>query len=92
MNWPDVPQLWNLLDRYEERWKLTYPALNITAEVLRMGEWCEANKSKQPKKNWKRFATLWLARNQAALERAEARQMVEHEYQRVASEVGKFRG
>lgn len=92
MNWPDQPELWNLLDRYEDRWRYTYPDLNITREIMRMAEWCEANPTKRPKKNWKRFATLWLARNQQAIERSVAREAWNHAYNTVQSEVGKFRG
>ena len=92
MNWPDLPELYALLDRFEERWKFAYPGLNITAEVMRMAEWCEANRAKQPKKNWHRFATTWLARNQAAIDRAEAREMIQRMQQRCDAEVGKYRG
>lgn len=91
MNWPDIPELWALLDRYEDRWKLTYPGLEIQREVLRMGEWCEANPARKPKRNWKRFMTLWLARNQAALERAEVREQAERQYNRIQAGVGKLR-
>ena len=91
MNWPDVPELWSLLSRYEDRWRYTYPALNITQEVLRAAEWVEANPKKAPKKNWKRFMTLWLARNQAAIERAEARELVQREQQRADAMVGSHR-
>ena len=77
INWPDFPQLWKNFSLYEDRWKFTYPGLEIEREILRMGEYLEANPSKKPKKNWKRFMVLWLARNQAALERAEAREIVQ---------------
>ena len=92
MNWPDFPELWQLLDRYEARWKLTYPDLQIDREVLRMGEWCEANPGKKPKKNWKRFMTLWLARNQAGIERAAVREQMQVAQRRADAEVGKYRG
>jgi hypothetical protein len=86
LNWPDIPQLWSILSVCEDRWKFTYPALEIEREVLRMGEWIEANPSKRPKKNWKRFMVLWLARNQAAAERTEIRQLIEREQLRLAAE------
>ena len=92
MNWPEVPQLWSILSLCEERWRYTYPALNIEAEVLRMGEWIEANPARAPKKNWKRFMVAWLARNQAALERAEAREMIQREQMRADASVGRFNG
>lgn len=92
MNWPDAPELYALLDRYEERWALTYPALNIVREVMRAAEWCEANPARRPKKNYKRFMVLWLARNQAAIERAEAREAWQREQQRIDASVGKWEG
>lgn len=92
MNWPDVPQLWSLLSLCEDRWRYTYPDLNITQEVLRAAEWIEANPKKAPKRNWKRFMILWLAKNQASIERAEAREMVQREQQRADAMVGKWEG
>ena len=92
VNWPEIPELWALLDRYEERWKLTYPGLNITREVMRAAEWCEANPARKPKRNWKRFMTLWLARNQARLEEAYLREEIKREQQRTDAMVGKYRG
>lgn len=87
MNWPDQPELYALLDRYEDRWKFLYPALNITKEVMLMAEWCDdpANKSRKPKKNWRRFAETWLSRNQSRLEVAEVRELVQHENNRLAA-------
>lgn len=92
VNWPDFPQLWSLLSVNEERWKYTYPGLEIQREVLRMGEWLEANPAKRPRKNWKRFMTLWLARNQAALERVELREEIQREQRRADASVGLWEG
>jgi hypothetical protein len=92
MNWPEVPQLWSILSLCEARWKLTYPGLEIEREVLRMGEWLEANPTRWPKKNWRRFMVTWLARNQAALERAEAREMIQRAQRRADASVGKWEG
>lgn len=91
MNWPDYPQLWSVLSVCEDRWKFTYPGLEIEREVLRMGEWLEAHPHRKPR-NWKRFMVGWLARNQAAVERTVAREMIQREQQRVDAEVGKYRG
>jgi hypothetical protein len=92
VNWPDVPELWSILSLCEERWRYTYPALNIEAEVLRMGEWIEANQRRAPKKNYKAFMVRWLARSQASIERAEAREMIQREQMRADASVGKFGG
>jgi hypothetical protein len=92
VNWPDVPELYALLDRFEERWKLAYPGLNITAEVLRMAEWCDANGKRGHKRNWQRFAVNWLARAHTRLLEQEVRTLVLREQQRIDSAVGKFRG
>lgn len=92
MNWPDIPELWAVLSQCEDRWRFTYPGLDISTEVLRMGEWIEANRKRAPKKNWKRFMVRWLARNQAALERAEAREIVQREQRRADASVGKWSG
>jgi len=90
--WPDVPELWNLLDRYEDRWKFAYPGLNIQAEVLRMMEWCEANRSKQPKKNWHRFAVTWLNKNQRGLEQANWREELQRAQRHADARVGLWEG
>lgn len=92
MNWPDTPELYALLDRYEERWAFVYPSLEIQREILRMAEWCAANPSKKPKRNWKRFAVNWLAKNQAAIERVEIREIMQREQQRADASVGKWEG
>ena len=92
MNWPDIPELWAVLSQCEDRWRYTYPGLQIQQEVLRMGEWIEANPRKAPRKNFKRFMVTWLARNQAMLERAEAREMVAREQRRADASVGRFEG
>jgi len=57
-----------------------------------MAEWIEANPQRAPKRNWKRFMVTWLARNQAAMERAELREYVQREQQRADASVGKYRG
>ena len=92
MNWPDVPELYSLLDCYEERWKLTYPGLEITREVMRAAEWCAANPARKPKKRWHRFMVLWLARNQAALERIELREQLQQAQRRADASVGLWEG
>lgn len=92
MNWPDVPQLYSIASVCEERWRYVYPGLEIDREILRMAEWIEANPERKPKKNWKRFMTLWLARNQAALERVEMREQVQREQRRMDASVGAYRG
>lgn len=89
MNWPDMPKLYALLDRYEDRWKLTYPGVDVQREIMKAAEWCEANHAR--KRNWKRFAVNWLARAHGRLLEAEVRQLVQREQQRVDSAVGKAR-
>lgn len=91
MNWPDFPQLWSLLSLNEERWRYTYPGLEIQREVLRMGEWLEANPRRKPR-NFKRFMVNWLAKNQAALERVELREEIQREQRHVDAMVGKWSG
>lgn len=91
LNWPQIPELWNCLSRYEDRWRFCYPALEIEREVLRMAEWIEANPRHKPR-NFKRFMVRWLARNQAAIERAEAREMIERAQRRADASVGLWEG
>lgn len=91
MNWPDFPQLWSLLSVNEERWKFTYPDLKVDQEVLRMGEWLEANPKRHPR-NWKRFMVNWLAKNQRVYELTLAREAWQREQQRADAMVGKYRG
>lgn len=90
MNWPDYPQLWSLLSVCEDRWRFTYPGLEIEREVLRMGEWLEANPRRAPKKNWKCFMVKWLARSQASIERAEVREAWQCEQRRIDAAVGRY--
>jgi hypothetical protein len=92
VNWPEVPQLWAILSICEERWRYTYPDLDIQREVLRMGEWIEANQGRRPKKNYKAFMVRWLARSQASIERTALRDMIQREQQRADASVGRFRG
>ena len=91
IDWPDIPELWALYDRYEPRWKLSYPGLEIQREVLRMAEWCEANKSRQPKKNWQRFMVAWLNRSQAKAEAVELREALERQRRHADAMVGTYR-
>jgi hypothetical protein len=91
MNWPDIPQLWANLSLYEDRWKFTYPGLEIVREVLRMGEWLEAHPRRRWPRNFKRFMTGWLARSQAHLEAVSLREQIQRAQQRTDSNVGKFR-
>jgi hypothetical protein len=92
IEWPDVPQLWALFDQFEDRWKFVYPGLEIQREILRMAEWCAANPTKKPKRNWKRFVVNWLAKNQASLERIEIREIMQRQQQRADAMVGLWEG
>lgn len=91
MNWPDIPELWACLSLFEDRWAYVYPGLELTRETLRMAEWLEANPSRRPRKNYKAFMVKWLARSQASIERAEAREAWQREQQRVDAMVGRLR-
>lgn len=91
IDWPDIPELWEVFDRYETRWKYCYPGLSIQHEFLRMAEWLEDHPTRWPKKNWKRFCTKWLARNQRNIEQAEAKEMVQRLQARADAGVGRMR-
>lgn len=91
MNWPDQPELYALLDRYEDRWKLTYPGVDVQREIMKAAEWCEANGKRGQKRNWKRFAVNWLSTAHGRLLEAEVRQLVTREQDRADSAVGKLR-
>lgn len=42
-------------------WKVLYPSVDISLEILKMQEWCKCNISKaKSKKLWRKFITNWL--------------------------------
>jgi len=45
-----------------ELWKKTYPHLNIEQQLSKMESWLDANPSRSPNSNYKRFVTNWLKR------------------------------
>jgi len=90
VNWPDIPQLWSILSVCEDRWRFTYPGVDIEREVLKMGEWLEANPRRKPR-NYKRFAVNWLASAHGRLLEAQVRALAQREQDRVDSAVGRLR-
>lgn len=54
----------NLTEEDLQRWKMTYPHINIEVEILRMEDWIISNwaSGRGRKKDWPRFARNWLAR------------------------------
>ena len=48
-----------------EQWSAAYPAVNVSAELAKMGAWCDANpKNRKTPAGIKRFCNSWLARAQ----------------------------
>lgn len=46
-------------------WLKTYPAVNVSQELMQMGAWCDANPTRRKTKSGvKRFVTSWLSRAQ----------------------------
>lgn len=91
MNFPDVPQLWSILSVCEDRWRFTYPGVDIEREVMKMAEWCEANPRDKPKSRWKRFMVGWLASAHTKLLAAEVREIAQREQRRADALVGSYR-
>lgn len=60
---PATEKLGGVTETDKQTWKEAYPACNITTELKRMEVWLVANPTKR-KKNYRRFITNWLARNQ----------------------------
>lgn len=53
----------NIPEEDIERWKKTYPACDIQQELLEMADWLLNNPQKR-KKNYRRFISGWLSREQ----------------------------
>ncbi len=53
----------NIPEEDIERWKKTYPACDIQQELLEMADWLLNNPQKR-KKNYRRFISNWLSREQ----------------------------
>jgi hypothetical protein len=51
-------------------WKEAYPLVNVEQEIKQMEAWVISQPKSRWKKDWKRFITSWLAREQ---DRAEIR-------------------
>lgn len=54
-------------DGARERWEKAYPGLDIEAQLRRMDAWLRANPAKARYRNWERFVTGWLSREQGVL-------------------------
>jgi hypothetical protein len=52
-------------------WQQAYPSLNVDGELQRMKIWLDANPRRR-KKNYQRFVTGWLCRENAKVEYAAA--------------------
>ena len=68
---PADPLMWSWDDGFTgitdgdmERWKVTYPDVNIEADILAAAEHVRSHPEKQIIKRWRRFLTSWFARTQ----------------------------
>lgn len=52
-----------LTDAMMEGWQAAYPGIAVPTIVRQAGEWLKANPERQ-KKNYQKFLTSWLAREQ----------------------------
>ena len=53
-----------ILDTDRARWASAYPACDLESLLCRMHEWLLSNPAKAHKKQWRRFITGWLSRQQ----------------------------
>jgi uncharacterized protein YdaU (DUF1376 family) len=55
-----------ITDEQVERWRLAFPAVNVTAALLRIGAWLSDNPTRRPKNatTLPRFVGNWLSRDQ----------------------------
>ena len=53
-------------------WKIMYPHIDLTVEILRAAQWLKNNPSKSHKKNWGRYLTGWFQRTNDTVENKKA--------------------
>jgi len=52
------------IEPFIDKWKSAYPAVNVETEIKQMESWVMSQPKTRWKKNWKRFITGWLSREQ----------------------------
>lgn len=52
------------IEPFINKWKSAYPAIDVETEIKQMESWVMSQPKTRWKKNWKRFITGWLAREQ----------------------------
>jgi hypothetical protein len=52
------------IEPYMDKWREAYPAVDVESEIKKMESWVMSQPKTRWKKNWKRFITGWLAREQ----------------------------
>jgi len=55
---------WELEEGLADTWKVSFPDVDVEAELRKAAAWAGANK---PKKNWQRFLVNWLSSSQSRI-------------------------
>jgi hypothetical protein len=59
----DEKKFINITPEDIQSWKLAYPNVNLDSEIPKSVEWLLSNPTKAKKKNWRRYLTGWLSRD-----------------------------
>lgn len=64
LEWAELVGFVGVTDADRSSWARAYPACAIEQNLARMHEWLKANPAKAKKRQWRRFVTNWLSRQQ----------------------------
>jgi hypothetical protein len=64
LGWSEADGWSGITQPMRNRWSDAFPACNIDRQLAQMDAWLRANPKEAKKKNWARFATNWLKREQ----------------------------
>lgn len=53
-----------ITDEDRQRWRQTFPGVDLKQEILKMQAWLDANPSKRPRSRYKAFIVRWLTKAQ----------------------------
>lgn len=53
-------------------WKIMYPHIDLSVELLKAAQWLKSNPSKSNKKNWRKYLTGWFGRSNDSIENKKA--------------------
>jgi len=64
INWSSADYWQNISINDHEQWAQAYPACDVQLQLKRMTEWLLSNPVKAHRKEWRRFITNWLSKQQ----------------------------